>query len=103
MGSGMGGYVIARRGKGQTSKGQGQYCHTSEFSAFSPEICSIHSSFDPLHFPSLVLFSLSLLRPARRQLGASIFSFVEKLKDWQVGLALVGSFCFGVGIGLILK
>jgi len=64
---------------------------------------SINSSFDPLHFPSLVLFSLSLLRPARRQLGASIFSFVEKLKDWQVGLALVGSFCFGVGIGLILK
>jgi len=63
----------------------------------------INSSFDPLHFPSLVFFSLSLLRPARRQLVTSIWGFVGKLKDWEVGLALVGSFCFGIGIGLLLK
>jgi hypothetical protein len=63
----------------------------------------VNPSFDPLHFPSLVFFSLSLLRPARRQLVTSVWGFVGKLKDWEVGLALVGSFCFGIGVGLLLK
>lgn len=63
----------------------------------------INSSFDPLHFPSLVLFSLSLLPVTRRRIAASVRGFVGMLKDWEVGLALVGSFCFGVGVGLLLK
>lgn len=65
----------------------------------------INSSFDPLHFPSLVFFSLSLLRPARQRLGISIRGFVSALKDLEVGLVFVGSFCFGIGIGigLLLK
>jgi len=63
----------------------------------------MNTFFDPLHIPSLVVFSFSLLRPARRQLGISILGFVGKLKDWEVGLALVGSFCFGIGLGLLLK
>jgi hypothetical protein len=76
--------------------------HLSRTRDSSSSFC-INPSFDPLHFPSLVLFSLSLLRPARRQLGASIWGFVGKLMDWEVGFAMVGSFCIGIGIGLLLK
>jgi hypothetical protein len=70
---------------------------------FNSSSFCVNPSFDPLHFPSLVFFSLSLLRPARRQLVTSVWGFVGKLKDWEVGLALVGSFCFGIGVGLLLK
>ena len=72
--------------------------HRSTFDP-SPPSCS----FDPLHLPSLVFFSLSLLRPARQRVGASLRGFVNVLRDWQVGLALVGGFCFGIGIKLLLK
>jgi len=68
----------------------------------SPSSC-INPSFDPLHFPSLVFFSLSLLRPARQRVGASLRGFVNVLRDWQVGLALVGGFCLGIGFNLFLK
>jgi hypothetical protein len=68
----------------------------------APSSCT-NSYFDPLHFPSLILFSLSLLRPARRRLGASIGDLLVVLKEWEVSVALVGSFCFGIGIGWFLK
>ncbi|KIM82843.1 hypothetical protein PILCRDRAFT_458637 [Piloderma croceum F 1598] len=77
--------------------------HRSAFNSESSSSSCINSSFDPLHFPSLVFFSLSLLRPARQRVGASLKSFVSVLRNWQVGLALVGGFCFGIGIGLFLK
>ncbi|EGO26816.1 hypothetical protein SERLADRAFT_464293 [Serpula lacrymans var. lacrymans S7.9] len=56
-----------------------------------------------LHFPSLFLFSLSLLEPARDRLGRSVSTFVGKVANCHLGLAMVGSLCVGIGIGFLLK
>jgi uncharacterized membrane protein YedE/YeeE len=79
------------------------FLHRSAFDSESSPSSCVNSSFDPLHLPSLVFFSLSLLRPARQRVRASLRGFVDVLRDWQVGLALVGGFCFGIGIQLLLK
>jgi hypothetical protein len=65
--------------------------------------CMGNSSFDPLHLPSLLLFSLSLLGPLQNRLGRSIVAFVEALGDYHVKVALVGGFCMGIGIGLSFR
>ena len=71
----------------------------SPSSTFSPP-CSrsclyssaTHISFDPLHFPSLVMFGLSLFRPAvSKQLKGWRWKW-----RWEVGVALVGGFCLGM-------
>lgn len=59
--------------------------------------------FDPLHLSSLVSFSLCLLDPATRLLSRSVSTFVDKLADSQVRIAMVGSLCLGIGIGMMLR
>ncbi|KAF9457891.1 hypothetical protein BDZ94DRAFT_1325916 [Collybia nuda] len=59
--------------------------------------------YDPLHLPSLVLFSISLLGPLRVRLGRTVVRVVDKLGEASVQVALVGGFCVGVGVGVYLK
>jgi len=65
--------------------------------------CLGGAGFDPLHLPSLFVFSLSLLGPLRSRVGKSIPSFVDALGELPVRLALFGGFCVGLGIGLFLR
>ncbi|KAG6337013.1 hypothetical protein ID866_2073 [Astraeus odoratus] len=58
---------------------------------------------DPLHFSSLVSFSFSLFGPAKARIRHSLSKFTQKLSDNQVRIALVGSFCVGIGVGWILS
>ncbi|PBK66220.1 hypothetical protein ARMSODRAFT_890521 [Armillaria solidipes] len=51
---------------------------------------------DPLHFTSLFVFSISMLGPLQRRAR----SF---LSGWNVCVALVGGFCIGLGIGILLR
>ncbi|GBE89849.1 hypothetical protein SCP_1701740 [Sparassis crispa] len=79
------------------------------------------NALDPLHIPSLVVFSLSLLSPLRtRVVGAvksglgwrsapteeaSVSNGTERMSfgfGSGLGLALVGAFCAGIGIGLLV-
>lgn len=74
----------------------------SPTSTFSPPCSRSHSyssfapapniSFDPLHFPSLVMFGLSLFRPA---VTKGVRGWRWKWR-WEVGVALVGGFCLGM-------
>ncbi|KZT08052.1 uncharacterized protein LAESUDRAFT_724035 [Laetiporus sulphureus 93-53] len=84
----------------------------------SPQGC-VPSPLDPLHVGSLFMFSLSLLGPLRARLAQS-FGFGgrastntmdtersgEKRRSRTLGLglemALMGAFCAGVGLGLLL-
>ncbi|PPQ78319.1 hypothetical protein CVT25_011690 [Psilocybe cyanescens] len=62
-----------------------------------------HTSFDPLHLPSLLMFSFSLLGPLRTRVGDSIRGFVEIFGDTRVQFALTGGFCVGLGLGAWAK
>ena len=53
-----------------------------------------HPSFDPLHLPSLIIFSLSLLGPLRSRLVDLIRS-----GGWYLGMG----FCIGFGVGVFLR
>jgi len=59
-------------------------------------------SFDPLHLPSIFMFSLSLLAPLRSRMfghGPSIYSQrYRRVPSWVFA---AGAFCVGIGIGLI--
>ena len=56
--------------------------------------------FDPLHLPSLLVFSVSLLGPLRARLGYALQEIWESLNETQVKLALLGGFCMGFGVGV---
>ncbi|KAH9478004.1 hypothetical protein JR316_0010237 [Psilocybe cubensis] len=60
--------------------------------------------FDPLHLPSLLMFSFSLLGPLKARLGETIRGLADFLTfgDAKVQLAvgLTGGFCVGVGLGV---
>ena len=73
-------------------------------------------SFDPLHIPSLLAFSISLLAPLKARFGR-MFRFHSSPADDAMsssdklpsdvdtnmrGWVLAGAFCAGVGIGLVL-
>ncbi|KAF9224885.1 hypothetical protein BS17DRAFT_55152 [Gyrodon lividus] len=58
---------------------------------------------DPLHLSSLVSLSLSLLDPVKARLRKSMSKFLEKLSDSEVQVVLLGSFCIGFGIGLMIR
>ncbi|KAL6298945.1 hypothetical protein BKA93DRAFT_708155, partial [Sparassis latifolia] len=63
------------------------------------------NALDPLHIPSLVVFSLSLLSPLRTRVEASVSNGTERMSfgfGSGLGLALVGAFCAGIGIGLLV-
>ncbi|KIK96881.1 hypothetical protein PAXRUDRAFT_825482 [Paxillus rubicundulus Ve08.2h10] len=58
---------------------------------------------DPLHISSLVSFSLSFLDPIKALLRKRTSEFLEKLSDGEVRVALLGSFCIGLGLGLMIR
>jgi hypothetical protein len=72
----------------------------------SPTISHAHRSpsFDPLHLPSLIMFSLSLLNPLRARIfdGSPLRTRLSRLPSWGF-LTAVGAFCAGIGIGLMLS
>ncbi|RDB17355.1 hypothetical protein Hypma_001813 [Hypsizygus marmoreus] len=68
-----------------------------------PRSCMHNSPYDPLHLPSLIMFSISLLEPLRARFSKSMNSFAEALGDWNIRMALGGGFCFGLSVGLLLK
>jgi len=57
------------------------------------------TAFDPLHLPSLIAFSLSLLCPLRTRLSESVQGIWVVFHETRLKLALLGSFCIGVGVG----
>jgi hypothetical protein len=61
------------------------------------------SDVDPLYLPSLLTITLSLLGPLQARLRKPIARFLEKLNDNPVKVAIAGSFCIGVGVGLYLR
>lgn len=59
------------------------------------------SSFlDPLHLHSILLFSVSLLTPLRTRVHRSFVTPATKWMGCRLGLAIIGAFCAGIGIGL---
>jgi hypothetical protein len=64
---------------------------------------SAYGSLDPLHLPSLIFFSISLLKPLRWRLHTSISKFFESVaSEKNVRVALLGGFCVGLGIGAVI-
>ncbi|KAI6165295.1 hypothetical protein EDD17DRAFT_1438254, partial [Pisolithus thermaeus] len=61
------------------------------------------SIVDPLHFSSLIAFSLSLFNPAKARIMSSVSTFMRSISDCRVRMAMVGSFCIGVGVGWMLR
>ncbi|KAI9567766.1 hypothetical protein HD554DRAFT_2106744 [Boletus coccyginus] len=58
---------------------------------------------DPLHLSSLLSLSLSLFEPVRDCFHKSMSTAWAKLSDGEARVALLGSFCIGVGIGLMIR
>ncbi|KAF8180405.1 hypothetical protein BJ912DRAFT_907259 [Pholiota molesta] len=58
------------------------------------------ASFDPLHLPSLLILTVSLLAPLRECIGAVVLRAAGTLRETRVQVALVGGFCVGVGVGV---
>ncbi|EKM78299.1 hypothetical protein AGABI1DRAFT_107519 [Agaricus bisporus var. burnettii JB137-S8] len=64
---------------------------------------SSYTPLDPLHLPSLMFFSISLLKPLRIRLHRSISGFFESIaSEKNVRVALLGGFCVGLGIGVVM-
>ncbi|TFK31776.1 hypothetical protein BDQ12DRAFT_618299 [Crucibulum laeve] len=63
----------------------------------------INSPFDPLHLPSLFMFSVSLLGPLRSHMRRTLSDFFDALGELNVKLALVGGFLVGMGIGVYAR
>ena len=61
------------------------------------------SVLDPLHFSSLVAFTLSLFVPAKVCIKNRLSYFINKLPDCQIHIAMVGGFCIGIGVGWVLR
>jgi hypothetical protein len=57
-------------------------------------------TFDPLHLPSLIAFSVSLLGPLKARLGESMRETWLVLNETKVRVALLGGFCLGIGVCL---
>ncbi|KAK7034539.1 hypothetical protein VNI00_012386 [Paramarasmius palmivorus] len=78
-----------------------------------PSPISPSLAFDPLHLPSLLVFSLSLLGPLKAKLGSTIMTVIRrdgraegKPEKSRVTAALAGAsvgFCVGVGVGLMIS
>jgi hypothetical protein len=95
--------------------------HTSTLSPPSPakppnpsdsSSCAAHYSptvFDPLHLPSVFVFSLSLLAPlryhifgeSRETLDSPTTRRSTRPVDWGI-LGVVGAFCAGIGLGVLI-
>lgn len=62
--------------------------------------CLSNSHFDPLHLPSFLVFSISLLHPISTRIRRSL---VDALKDTSVRIALLSGVSIGIGVGLFFK
>ena len=72
---------------------------TTRPDAISPPVPCV----DPLHLSSLLSLSLSLLQPVRDCFHKNMSRAWAKLSDGEVRVALLGSFCIGIGIGLMIR
>lgn len=77
---------------------------TSCASYYSP------TTFDPLHLPSIFMFSLSLLSPLRYRIfgepmetldGSTTTTRSTKSLNWGI-LGIMGAFCAGIGLGVLI-
>ena len=67
------------------------------------------TTFDPLHLPSIFVFSLSLLSPLRHHifgeptetLDGSTTTRNTKSVNWGI-LGIMGAFCAGIGLGMLI-
>ena len=67
------------------------------------------TTFDPLHLPSVFMFSLSLLSPLRyhifgepmETLDGSTTTRGTKSVSWSI-LGIMGAFCAGIGLGVLI-
>ena len=68
------------------------------------------TTFDPLHLPSVLMFSLSLLSPLRYRIfgdptdtldGSMTTRNTTRSVNWGI-LGIVGAFCAGIGIGVLI-
>jgi len=64
---------------------------------------SSHAAFDPLHFPSLIIFTFSLFGPLKARVGESIRGLVAAFGETRVRVALLGGVCVGVGVGFLIR
>ena len=71
--------------------------------SFSPPSFGRSSIYDPLHLPSLVVFSISLLGPLKERLEDSLSFLWDALDQFQVKVALLGGFLVGIGVGLVIQ
>ena len=69
-------------------------------------------TFDPLHLPSIFMFSLSLLAPLRHRIfgarepaetldGSTATTKSTRSVNWGI-LGIVGAFCAGIGLGVLI-
>jgi mannose/fructose/N-acetylgalactosamine-specific phosphotransferase system component IIC len=70
-----------------------------------PAVWLSDTDFDPLHIPSLFVFSLSLFGPLSGRMARSVEDVFGNMqpRGVHVGLALVGGFVVGVGLGLLMR
>lgn len=67
------------------------------------------TAFDPLHLPSIFMFSLSLLSPLRYRIFGEPMETLDsptttrstKPVNWGI-LGIVGAFCAGIGLGVLI-
>lgn len=69
----------------------------------SPHFCMNNTRYDPLYFPSLVIFSVSLLGPLRTRIRRTLARITEIASDTHIHVAVLSGFCVGVGVGLFLN
>ncbi|KAF8064968.1 hypothetical protein FPV67DRAFT_162804 [Lyophyllum atratum] len=69
----------------------------------SSHSCLSDSHYDPLHIPSLVMLTVSLVGPLRARLRRSFSLLIETIGDSNVRSALLGGFIVGMGFGLLFK
>ncbi|KAG6887067.1 hypothetical protein C0992_000956 [Termitomyces sp. T32_za158] len=69
----------------------------------SPHLCINNTRYDPLYFPSLVMFSVSLLGPLRTRMRRALARITEIASDTHIRVAILSGFTIGVGVGLFLK
>ncbi|KAF8635743.1 hypothetical protein AX15_000359 [Amanita polypyramis BW_CC] len=83
-------------------------------SSYTPKTCSFAETFpspsfgrsamyDPLHFPSLLIFSVSLLGPLKERFDGSLSFFWDAFEQVQVKVALISGFVIGIGVGLAIR
>ena len=68
------------------------------------------TTFDPLHLPSIFMFSLSLLAPLRHRIFGEPVEILDsptattkstESVNWGI-LGIVGAFCAGIGLGVLI-